>query len=155
MAKKEIKTRIDIQATPEKIWEILTAFSEYKHWNPFITTIQGDIAVGNKIKIIAGGMNFTPRVLIFEKNKELRWMGTLGFRGLFDGEHRFAIKDNQNGTSAFIHEETFSGLLVGWFAKKLDSETRTGFTAMNQKLKEIAERREVNTQTILDENTTS
>ena len=135
MATKEIKTSIDIRATPERIWNMLTAFSEYGNWNPFLTLVEGDVTVGNRIKINAGGMSFRPTVLVYEKNKELRWLGTLWFSGLFDGEHRFAIKNNQDGTSTFIHEETFRGLLVGLFAKKLDLETKAGFVAMNIKLK--------------------
>jgi len=52
MAQKEIKTAIDISAPPETVWEILTAFSDYENWNPFITSVEGDFIVGEKVKII-------------------------------------------------------------------------------------------------------
>ena len=139
MAQKEIKTYIEISATPERIWEVLTDFQEYPNWNPFLTSIEGDFIVGKKVKINAGGMKFNPEVLVFNENKEIRWIGKLLLKGLFDGEHSFVIIDNQNGSCTFKHEEKFTGLLVGFFAKKLDIETRAGFIEMNNKLKELAE----------------
>ncbi len=140
MAQKEIKTSIDISATPKKIWNILTDFSEYPNWNPFLKSITGDMIVGNKIKINAGGMKFEPILLTYETNKALHWKGKLLFNGLFDGEHRFEIIDNNDGTSTFLHEESFSGILVGLFSNKLDADTKSGFIAMNEKLKELAEK---------------
>ncbi len=50
------------------------------------------------------------------------------------------IIDNGDGTSTFKQEEKFTGILVGLFKKKLDSETKPGFEAMNKKLKELAEK---------------
>ncbi|MBL7817918.1 MAG: SRPBCC domain-containing protein [Saprospiraceae bacterium] len=117
MAKKEIKTAIDIAASPEAIWSVLTHFSEYKNWNPFIKLVEGDFRVGNRVKINAGGMVFRPEVLVFNPNKEIVWLGKLLFTGLFDGEHRFTIIDNGNGECTFKHEERFNGLLVGLFSK--------------------------------------
>jgi len=42
MAHKEIKTSIEISASPETIWKILTNFEDYENWNPFITKISGE-----------------------------------------------------------------------------------------------------------------
>ena len=140
LRQKEIKTSIDISAPPTKVWEVLTNFSEYENWNPFLKSIEGDVEVGKKIRINVNGMKFKPIVLIFNENKEIRWIGKFLFKGLFDGEHSFDIIDNQNGTSTFKQEEKFTGILVGLFSKKLESETKPGFVAMNKKLKEIAEK---------------
>jgi hypothetical protein len=84
-------------------------------------------------------MKFKPTILVRSENKELRWLGKLLFKGLFDGEHSFRIVDNENGTCTFYHEESFSGILVGLFAKKLDTDTKQGFIEMNEKLKELVE----------------
>lgn len=84
----EIKTEILIKSTPEKIWAILTDFDNYPNWNPFIKSIKGQVKVGNKITVRikppeAQGMTFKPKVLTFETNKELSWLGRLLFAGLF------------------------------------------------------------------------
>lgn len=141
---KEIKTEISINATPEKVWSILTDFDKYPNWNPFIKSLTGNVAVGNKITARleppeANGMTFKPVVLAFEKNKELRWVGHLLFPGLFDGEHKFELNDNRNGTTTFKQSEKFSGILVPLFKKMLDNNTKKGFEEMNKKLKELAE----------------
>ncbi len=141
----EIKTEILMNASAERVWKILIDFDGYPDWNPFITSIKGVIKVGNKIEVRieppgASGMTFKPKVLVFEINKEVRWLGHLLFPGLFDGEHKFELIDNGNGTTTFIQSEVFSGMLVPLFKKQLDNNTTNGFNAMNQRLKELVEK---------------
>ncbi len=141
---KEIKTEIIINATTEKVWAILTDFENYPNWNPFIKYIKGEVKVGNKITARieppeAKGITFKPKILVFEKNKELRWIGHLLFTGLFDGEHKFELIDNGNGTTTFIQSEKFRGILVPLFKKQLENNTKRGFEKMNNKLKELSE----------------
>ncbi len=143
---KEIKTEILINAAPEKIWAVLTDFDNYPNWNPFIKSITGDIAVGNRITARleppeAKGMTFKPKILTYEINKEFRWLGHLLFPGLFDGEHKFELIDNGNGTATFRQSEKFKGILVPLFKKMLDINTTNGFNLMNKRLKELAEKK--------------
>lgn len=143
--KKEIKTQITIEATPDRVWEVLTDFEKYSGWNPFIKSIQGKVQTGEKIIVRleppgAKGMTFKPRVLAFDKNKQFRWIGHLFFPGLFDGEHRFELIDNGNGTTTFIQAEKFKGILVRMLSKMLDGSTLNGFKAMNERLKIEAEK---------------
>ena len=136
---KEITTQVQIAATPERVWAVFTDFNAYAEWNPFIKSITGDVKVRNTIKAELGGMTFKPKVLVFEENKEFKWLGHLLFKGLFDGEHRFQLIDNGDGTTTFIQSEKFNGILVGLFDKKLDGETKDGFIAMNEALKKRVE----------------
>ncbi|WP_085518969.1 SRPBCC domain-containing protein [Marivirga sericea] len=138
---KEIKTEILIKATPEKIWSILTNFSEYPNWNPFIKSVSGEVKAGNKITVKIEPpesklMTFEPTILTFQANKELKWIGHLLFQGLFDGEHKFELIDNRNDTTTFKHSEKFKGILVGFLNLE---NTKKGFQSMNEKLKELAE----------------
>jgi len=140
---KEIKTEILINATPEKVWSILTSFDNYPNWNPFIKSIKGEVKVGNKIKVSiqppnSKAMTFKPKVLAFEINMELRWLGHLLFTGLFDGEHKFELIDNGNGTTTFKQSEKFKGIFIGLLNLE---NTKNGFEAMNEKLKEMAEQK--------------
>lgn len=142
---KEIKTQITINASPEKVWNILMDFESYPAWNPFITSIKGKALVGKKIKAQlnppgAKGMSFTPKILALNTNKEFRWLGHLLIPGLFDGEHIFEITNNGNGTCTFIQREKFNGILIPIFKKMLDVNTLNGFNMMNAKLKELAEK---------------
>ncbi len=140
---KEIKTEIVINASPEKIWGILKNFDNYPTWNPFIKSIKGEVKVGNRITVSieppnAKGMTFKPKVLAYETNKELRWIGHLLFSGLFDGEHKFELIDNGNETTTFRQSEKFTGIFVGLLNLE---NTKKGFEAMNEKLKELSERK--------------
>lgn len=141
---KQIRTEILIKASPEMVWSALTDFSNYKTWNPFIKSIQGQVVVGQKITVIlhppeGSRMTFKPTVLALNRNKEFRWLGHLLFKGLFDGEHKFELIDNNDGATIFIQSETFKGILVPLFSKMLDINTTNGFKLMNEKLKMMVE----------------
>ena len=143
---KEIKTEISINATPEKVWSILTNFDNYPNWNPFIKSIKGNVKIANKITVRiespeSKGITFKPKILTFKNSRELSWLGHLLFTGLFDGEHKFELIDNGNGTTTFRQSEKFKGILVPLFKKQLDNNTKKGFEEMNKKLKELAEQK--------------
>lgn len=135
-----------INASPQKVWAILTDFASYLQWNPFIKSITGNVATGETIKVRleppgASGMTLKPKVLVFSPDSEFRWLGHLLVPGLFDGEHSFELVDNMNGTTTFRHSEKFKGILIPLFAKLLDVNTRNGFHEMNHALKERAEQK--------------
>lgn len=141
----EIKTAITINATPKKVWEIFTNFREYPNWNPFIKSLEGEVIVGKKIRVRikppeVKGMTFKPTVETFIENSKFSWIGHLLFPGLFDGTHKFELSDNGNGTTTFIQSEKFKGILVPFFKKQLNNNTKNGFIAMNEKLKELSEK---------------
>jgi hypothetical protein len=140
MAKK-IETRINIQASVHKVWHVLTQTAEYPSWNPFITSIEGELAQGKRIKVVIAppdtkSMSFSPVIKSFQINKEWSWLGSLWVRGLFDGLHRFELQSNPDGSTTLIHEEQFDGILVRFI--NLDNTAR-GFKAMNEAIKLRAE----------------
>jgi hypothetical protein len=135
----EINTEILINATPEKVWAVLSKFKEYPKWNPFINALSGDMIVGKKIKIVVQGMKIKPELLVYEKNKELRWIGHLLVNGIFDGEHFFILVDNGNGTTTFKHGEKFNGILIPLLKNTLENKLKKSYLKMNEKLKEQVE----------------
>jgi hypothetical protein len=142
---KELRTEIIINASPSRIWNILMDFDKYPEWNPFIKSINGLQAKGNKLSARleppdSMGMTINPRILEVVKEKEFRWLGHLMIPGLFDGEHIFELIDNKNGTTTFIQREKFSGILIPLLKKMLDDNTRRGFESMNQQLKTKSEK---------------
>ena len=91
MARHELITRIEIAAPVERVWSILADFTEYPQWNPFIRSVSGIARRGERLRVSIqpkgrGAMTFRPQVLGATERQELRWLGSLGFRGLFDGE---------------------------------------------------------------------
>ena len=140
MAQVQLQTSIHIAASAATVWDILTDFSKYDSWNPFLQSMRGDFRTGERVRVTAGGMKFSPKVLVREENQELRWLGHFLLPGIFDGEHTFLLTEHGDGTTTFEQHESFRGILVGLFAKQLKTETHAGFEAMNRALKERAER---------------
>jgi hypothetical protein len=142
--KKELYSGIEINATPDRVWRVLTDFITYPIWNPFIREVRGNAATGQKLRVFlkpsgSRGMVFKPTVLKAECNREFRWLGKLFFSGLFDGEHYFRIEPIDEHQVKFVQGEIFTGILVRLFAKNLDTDTLRGFNEMNEALKKRAE----------------
>jgi hypothetical protein len=141
---KTLATAIEIDAPAERVWGVLTDLAAYPVWNPFIRRIAGELTPGARLEVRLeppGGMGITlrPTVLAADPARELRWLGHLLVRGLFDGAHRLALEPLGPGGSRFVQEERFTGLLVPFLARSLDRHTRPGFEAMNRALKARAE----------------
>ncbi len=141
---KQIETEIIIEATVEKVWQVLTDFKNHQKWNPFIQSISGSKKEGEKLTVYINppgskGMIFRPRIIKFVPGREFRWKGKLGMPGIFDGEHYFLLESVNNNNTRFIHGEKFSGLLIPFMGNTL-KKTREGFGLMNKSLKEECER---------------
>jgi len=142
---KELHAEIEIQASVERVWQLLTDFEKFPEWNPFLRRASGRIAAGAKLKVFmqpsgASGITMRPKVVKVEPPRELRWLGHLLVPGLFDGEHAFIIEALGPGRVRFVQREVFTGILVPLFARMLDASTKRGFLEMNQALKSRAER---------------
>lgn len=142
---KHISTQILIRATPQRVWNILTDFEAYPQWNPFIRSLRGPVAPGKVIQVAlqqpgSGIMTIKPTVLAVEEPRAFRWIGHFMFRGLFDGEHSFEIRDNGDGSSTFVQSERFGGILVPLLSRMLDTKTLKGFSLMNEALKAQCEK---------------
>lgn len=140
----QVRTEIEISATPERVWNVLTGFAAYPDWNPFIRSLDGPIAVGARLDARIqppGGraMRFRPRLLAANPDRELRWLGHLGVPGVFDGEHSFRIEPLDTDRVRFVQEESFAGLLAPLVLRFVERGTRQGFEAMNRALKARAE----------------
>lgn len=139
-----IKTTIDIASSAEMVWRVLTDFASYPKWNPFIRSIQGKPAQGQRLKIrlrLPHGRSyrFSSRVVKSIPAAELRWRGKMLIEGLFDGEHAFIIVPNGIKGVTFIQREHFSGLLVSLILPFIVKKIHVGFDLMNLALKKVVE----------------
>lgn len=141
---RQISTSILISAEPEKVWAHLTDFARYAEWNPFMIQGEGEAKPGNQLKLRfrqpSNGreMDITPVVLVSEPGQLLRWRGKLLVRGVFDGEHTFALESQSDGTTKLLHSERFTGALVP-FTGSILRDTERGFDLFNKALKERVE----------------
>ena len=142
---KNIYTEIEIDAPIERVWNILINFADFPAWNPFIRCIEGEPAIGQRLRASvqpqgSKSMSFATTVLVATPNKELRWVGHQFIPGIFDAEHAFCIEILGANKIRFIQKEQYKGFLVPLVPKNLEDGLRAGFVAMNQALKVRAER---------------
>ena len=141
---KQLRSQIDIDATPERVWQVLSDFSSYPQWNPFIIRAGGEARQGSRLvlrmqPVGARGVTLRPTVLEATPGHRLRWLGRLGMPGIFDAEHSISISSRDGGGVRVSQHEGFKGLLVPLMARSLDRHTLPAFKAMDAALKQRAE----------------
>ena len=141
---KEIRTEIDIRASSEKVWKVLTDFNNYSNWNPFMRKILGEPNEGSEVKISlhtskGKSRDYKPTVTKVEPFRELRWFGKSFIPGMINGERIFILEPMRSDTIHFIHKEIFTGFLVSIIGNRLDKDMSESFIQMNEALKKKVE----------------
>lgn len=93
----EIKTNIEISAPRSRVWDVLTDFSRYPEWNPFVLEVKGDVYEGAMIhyrfEMPRGVRIWTAAVVRrFTRESELRFSAHFIAPGFFRGDHYFIIE---------------------------------------------------------------
>lgn len=141
---KEIKTEIEIKASPQKVWDILIDINRWNEWNPTVNKVDGNIKIGNKINIVMrdedgkDGAKYTP---IITQNNEpllLEWHANMISDFFFSNDRIFELRKSNNGTF-LINKEIFKGLLVPLFWNKFNDYVPSILKKMNIALKEEVE----------------
>lgn len=145
MFDREIEETVEIVASASEVWWQLTNFEGYPEWNPFITSVRGNLREGARLSVTVEpdwmpAMTFRPRVLVVEPERELCWRGrTAGLPNLFDGEHAFVIESTGIDRVCFRQCESFSGVFVPGALALVERRLRSSFQSMNEKLRQRAE----------------
>ena len=114
---KTLAAKIDVDAPPDRVWEVLTDFPRYPEWNPFMFSVEGTAEAGAHLRIgmqRRGGMvlRFGARVVVADPPRELAWTGE-GLRGhwpgLVRGDRRVVIDLLASGGSRVEMLTTFTG----------------------------------------------
>jgi hypothetical protein len=112
---RETTISIDIKSEPAIIWALLTNAPDYSRWNSTIVSIEGKIALNEKINLkstLDPKRTFKLKVKEFEKDKRLVWGDAMGKR-------IYTIGKNENSTSSFSMCEKIGGPLFPLFAKMI------------------------------------
>ncbi|KAF9167005.1 hypothetical protein DFQ26_006140 [Actinomortierella ambigua] len=144
----ENKTGISIQASPDKVWEVLVDLEHYEDWNPLFVKARGTLAEGEilqiktrlPVRMFCGApmtRNWTSRVTKVLPNNSLEWFTPALMNGFLDGTHFFQLTASSDGqTTEFVQGERYEGWGTGFFAGFGTLEdARLGFAVMNRALK--------------------
>lgn len=120
----EIITRIEMDATPEEVWEQFLAKERWKEFSAFVDLSPGrPIVLGGRFwfGIRLFGLPPAPlppsplqvKVIRCDKPREVRWLGGIPAFPPFRGEHYFRFEEAGPGRTRFVHGELFHGSLAG------------------------------------------
>lgn len=113
---RETTISIQINSEAKTVWELLTDATNFPNWNTTITSIQGEIVKGQKIKlktILDEKRTFKLRVKEFEPNKRMVW-------GDSKGNRIYTIEENR-GSVMVTMTEKIGGLMFPMYAKYIPS----------------------------------
>lgn len=142
MLTRTIDAWIDIEATPELIWNVLLDFPKWGQWNTFIPRVEGKLEKGQtmEIQVCPPGMKtmtFRPEVFSIVPNREIVWGGSF-LRVVYRGEHLFLLEPLDNNQTRFRQIERFHGPMV-LFMGSMIKKTEKGYHQMNLALKKRVE----------------
>jgi hypothetical protein len=108
----ECGVALDIHAPLKTIWALLTNAADFPRWNSTVTRLDGEIALGQRLKlqVPVSKRTFTPRVSELEAPKHMVWRD--GFAPMFCGVRRFDLTEKPGGVTTFEMREVFSGLML-------------------------------------------
>lgn len=131
---------IDIAAPPAAIWARLINAKDYPTWNSTVTSLEGEIAKGNKLVMkvpYSPKRDFTPKVLEMETDKRMVWGD--GMPGMFRGERTYTLTPTAGGKTEFAMSETFAGVMLPMIKGSLPDFVPT-FDQYAQDLKRACEK---------------
>lgn len=146
----DVATVIFVAAKPDRIWKQIAGFSRYGEWNPFLISVEGQRALGERATLTfhlttADGRSadraIAARIIKWEDEHEIRWSHGGWIPGLMDVEHWIRIAPCKGG--AKVHQGlSASGLLSRLFGSDYFVMFKAGFEAMNTALKAEVEHQE-------------
>lgn len=129
---------IHIEASPSVVWSLLTDAEKYPQWNRSVLSIEGRIALDERIKLrssAAPKRSFKLRVKEYLPNQRMVWRS--GGRA-FGGERVFTLRPTPSGGTDFVMYEGLGGSMMKMIEKKLP-DLRESFDIFAADLKKTAE----------------
>lgn len=109
----QYEVTVEIGASAATIWRLLTDAARFPSWNTTVTSIEGEIALGNRLTLhvpLAPGRAFRPRVTAFEQGARMVWSD--GMAPMFKGTRTFTLTPKSGGTTVFTMVEEFKGVML-------------------------------------------
>jgi uncharacterized protein YndB with AHSA1/START domain len=124
----EVSTSIEITATPENVWAVLTDLARYPQWHPLFRSVTGQLTAGSKLTIrttvpsTGRPMTVKVKVVKAEPPTELRWVSKL--LGLTISKRRFLLSPSGGGT-LLVQAETYRDLSPAAAQSRWSAASRT------------------------------
>jgi hypothetical protein len=124
-------SEIEMSASPEAVWEVLTAFERWPSWNPDVKsmTVKGPVVAGSVFRWKAGPGTIESTIQRVEPPRLIAWTGkTLGIKAI-----HFWHLEPRDGKTFVRTEESYEGLITpssaGRSRRRSTTRSRTGSAA--------------------------
>ena len=115
----EYTVGINIQAKAERVWAIMTNAADFPRWNSTIKSMEGKIASGQTIKLVAAispTRTFNLKVTEFENGKRMVWSDG---NAMFKGVRTYTVSPKVDGSTDFTMAEIYTGFMMPMIAGSL------------------------------------
>lgn len=116
----ECDVLINIKASQERIWNLLTNAGDYSKWNSTILGADGKIALNEEIKVkttLDATRTYKLKVAEFSPTSRMVW--TDGIAPFFKGVRTFTLTQRLDGSTDFRRVDVYAGLLFPLIAGSL------------------------------------
>ncbi|MFK8020192.1 MAG: hypothetical protein AB8B86_10515 [Pseudomonadales bacterium] len=113
-----VRSTVALPAGLKQSWSLLSGFSSYPKWNPYLIKVEGHFAVGGvlEVQLIDGNfddvLTVKPTVSEIVPGQSFCWRGKLKLPGLFDTRHCFVLKKSNTAGTLLEQFEEFGGLVA-------------------------------------------
>jgi hypothetical protein len=142
---KDYIIEIEINASKEAVWKIITDFEQYPKWNSVLKMESNDsLLVGNEFDVTINKpdnkqSSFQATMISKEQDKSFAAKQKMLGKWFFQATHYFIIKETDQENVTFIQRWELKGLLASMFRKQIFSELED-FKKMNKELKAYVEK---------------
>jgi hypothetical protein len=109
----EVRSQVDVNASADQVWAVLTDFSSYPIWNPFIYPLKGELRTGSPLEVTIhpGSQTITYQATMIAVNRarELTWSGRTFSGGVFETTYSFTIEPLESGGVRLVSHESHKG----------------------------------------------
>ncbi|ASV30049.1 SRPBCC domain-containing protein [Maribacter cobaltidurans] len=139
--KTNIKARAIIDASPQKVWDVLTDFDNLKSWSSSFQGLSGDFKKNGEIEVTFkspfGQSKMKKKLFQFEEGKTFAWTGVF-MLGMSD-YHTYTLKATSDGKTEFIQTDGLYGGASFLLGKILEKQMQKGYEVFNKELKAFVE----------------
>lgn len=139
-----VRSEVEIDAAPERVFDILVDLAAYPEWNPFTPRVESSLELGAPVHLHVRlrGKKLSHRVeyvSALERPSRLCWGASIGARFLLRAERCQTLEPLADGRTRYVNEDVLSGPLAPLAMWSFGGAMQRGFDDVALALKKRAE----------------